>query len=369
MLELDGEIVERCRSAYRAAAPRHREADGEPDLPAEPAVSRPARLCGADEPGACLVPGDREADRDAGAAAGVADPGALFRDRADPEPSAQRHHAGDGRRRADPAALGVRGAREADDLLRAGLRGAAACGLFPAGRRAPGPAGGSDRRHRDLGAGVPGGARRHRDADHREPHLQAAQRRHRGRQPGGGAGAGLLRGDGAGVGDLLGPAAVAALRVLRRVRLRDPARHQRRLLRPLPLPDVGDAGVDEDHPAGGGEARHLPGRGGADAGQDRAAAAGGDEDLDGGADPPLQALHRGLPRAGGRGLCRGRGAEGGVRGVPGVSDGTNKPYKVKLRAPGYPHLAAMDHICKGHMLADVSAALGVLDIVFGEVDR
>ena len=50
-------------------------------------------------------------------------------------------------------------------------------------------------------------------------------------------------------------------------------------------------------------------------------------------------------------------------------DGTNKPYKVKLRAPGYPHLAAMDHICKGHMLADVSAALGSLDIVFGEVDR
>ncbi|MGF1501505.1 MAG: NADH-quinone oxidoreductase subunit D [Paracoccaceae bacterium] len=52
-----------------------------------------------------------------------------------------------------------------------------------------------------------------------------------------------------------------------------------------------------------------------------------------------------------------------------VSDGTNKPYKVKLRAPGYPHLAAMDHICRGHMLADVSAVLGSLDIVFGEIDR
>ena len=59
----------------------------------------------------------------------------------------------------------------------------------------------------------------------------------------------------------------------------------------------------------------------------------------------------------------------GEFGVYLVSDGTNKPYKVKLRAPGYPHLAAMDHICKGHMLADVSAALGSLDIVFGEVDR
>ena len=59
----------------------------------------------------------------------------------------------------------------------------------------------------------------------------------------------------------------------------------------------------------------------------------------------------------------------GEFGVYLVSDGTNKPYKVKLRAPGFSHLAAMDHICRGHMLADVSAALGSLDIVFGEVDR
>jgi len=59
----------------------------------------------------------------------------------------------------------------------------------------------------------------------------------------------------------------------------------------------------------------------------------------------------------------------GEFGVYLVSDGTNKPYKVKLRAPGFPHLAAMDHILKGHQLADVSAALGSLDIVFGEVDR
>ena len=59
----------------------------------------------------------------------------------------------------------------------------------------------------------------------------------------------------------------------------------------------------------------------------------------------------------------------GEFGVYLVSDGSNKPYKVKLRAPGYPHLAAMDYLCRGHMLADVSAALGSLDIVFGEVDR
>ena len=52
-----------------------------------------------------------------------------------------------------------------------------------------------------------------------------------------------------------------------------------------------------------------------------------------------------------------------------VSDGSNKPYRVKLRAPGFAHLQAMDFMCRKHMLADVSAILGSLDIVFGEVDR
>ncbi|HWD13614.1 NADH-quinone oxidoreductase subunit D [Pseudochrobactrum sp. sp1633] len=59
----------------------------------------------------------------------------------------------------------------------------------------------------------------------------------------------------------------------------------------------------------------------------------------------------------------------GEFGVYLVSDGTNKPYRCKLRAPGFAHLQAMDFICRGHMLADVSAILGSLDIVFGEVDR
>jgi NADH-quinone oxidoreductase subunit D len=52
-----------------------------------------------------------------------------------------------------------------------------------------------------------------------------------------------------------------------------------------------------------------------------------------------------------------------------VSDGGNKPYRCKIRAPGFAHLSAMDWLCRGHMLADVSAILGSLDIVFGEVDR
>ena len=59
----------------------------------------------------------------------------------------------------------------------------------------------------------------------------------------------------------------------------------------------------------------------------------------------------------------------GEFGVYLVADGSNKPYRCKLRAPSYAHLQAMDFICKGHMLADVSAILGSLDVVFGEVDR
>ncbi len=59
----------------------------------------------------------------------------------------------------------------------------------------------------------------------------------------------------------------------------------------------------------------------------------------------------------------------GEFGVYLVSDGTNKPYRVKIRAPGYPHLQAMDWMNRGHMLADVSAILGSIDIVFGEIDR
>ncbi len=59
----------------------------------------------------------------------------------------------------------------------------------------------------------------------------------------------------------------------------------------------------------------------------------------------------------------------GEFGVYLVSDGGNKPYKCKIRAPGFAHLSAMDFLCRGHMLADVSSVIGSLDIVFGEVDR
>jgi len=59
----------------------------------------------------------------------------------------------------------------------------------------------------------------------------------------------------------------------------------------------------------------------------------------------------------------------GEFGVYLVSDGSNRPYKCKIRAPSYAHLQAMDFLTRGHMLADVSAIIGSLDIVFGEIDR
>ena len=59
----------------------------------------------------------------------------------------------------------------------------------------------------------------------------------------------------------------------------------------------------------------------------------------------------------------------GEFGVYLISDGSNMPYKCKIRAPGFSHLQAMDYLIKGHMLADVPAVLGSLDLVFGEIDR
>jgi NADH-quinone oxidoreductase subunit D len=59
----------------------------------------------------------------------------------------------------------------------------------------------------------------------------------------------------------------------------------------------------------------------------------------------------------------------GEFGVYLVADGTNRPYRAKLRAPGFLHLQAMDHVAGGHQLADVAAIIGTMDVVFGEIDR
>jgi NADH-quinone oxidoreductase subunit D len=52
-----------------------------------------------------------------------------------------------------------------------------------------------------------------------------------------------------------------------------------------------------------------------------------------------------------------------------VSDGANKPYRLKIRPPGFSHLAALDEMARGHMIADAVAIIGTMDIVFGEIDR
>jgi NADH-quinone oxidoreductase subunit D len=52
-----------------------------------------------------------------------------------------------------------------------------------------------------------------------------------------------------------------------------------------------------------------------------------------------------------------------------ISDGANKPYRMKLRSPAFTHLSAMDEMARGHMLADAVAIISTLDIVFGEIDR
>jgi NADH-quinone oxidoreductase subunit D len=52
-----------------------------------------------------------------------------------------------------------------------------------------------------------------------------------------------------------------------------------------------------------------------------------------------------------------------------VSDGANKPYRMKIRAPGFAHLSSLNEMTRGHMLADVVAVIGTQDIVFGEIDR
>ena len=59
----------------------------------------------------------------------------------------------------------------------------------------------------------------------------------------------------------------------------------------------------------------------------------------------------------------------GEFGVYLIADGTNRPYKCKIRSPAFAHLQALDAMGKGHMLADVAAIIGSMDIVFGEVDR
>jgi NADH:ubiquinone oxidoreductase subunit D len=121
------------------------------------------------------------------------------------------------------------------------------------------------------------------------------------------------------------------------------------------VPDGRDAGEYQHHPPGLRQAAGGEGRC-AGAGQDHATAEGRDEDTEG-FHVPAGEVYAAVE------------APKGEFGVYLVADGTNRPYRAKIRAPGYLHLQSMDWICKGHQLADVSAIIGTMDVVFGEIDR
>merc|ERR1712179_855215 len=92
------------------------------------------------------------------------------------------------------------------------------------------------------------------------------------------------------------------------------------------------------------------------------------ENFDGGTYPSFQVVHPGLQRATRRDVhCR-RNPKGEF-GIYLVSDGSSRPYRCKIKAPGFAHLAALDHMGRGAMLADIVAIIGTLDVVFGEIDR
>ena len=134
-------------------------------------------------------------------------------------------------------------------LLRARVRLAHARGLFSRRRRAPGSAAETHRRHRGVLRSVPEGVRRSRGVADRKPHLQAAQRRYRRRDARRCLEMGLFRRHGARLWRGLGFAQGAALRVLLRDRFRHPDRQERRLLRPLLHPHGRDAPVGAHHEA------------------------------------------------------------------------------------------------------------------------
>ena len=134
------------------------------------------------------------------------------------------------------------------------------------------------------------------------------------------------------------------------------------------VPHRGNAPVCAHHPAMCRLAAGQPGPGDVEELQGDPADPRGNEGRHGSADPSFQTVYRGLHRTRGETYAAVEAPKGEF-GCYMVSDGANKPFRVHLRAPGFAHLSAMDELVKGHMLADVVAMIGTLDIVFGEVDR
>ena len=206
-----------------------------------------------------------------------------------------------GHRRAGPrrdvdAVVGAARARRHAGPVRDVLGPAHAHALLPGRRRDGGPPAGLGRaKCRKIMPGCRARIDQYENLLDRERDLAAAHQAHRRGEPGGPAGAGRDRPAAARRGHPVGPAQGDALQLLRPLRLQDPGGHRGRQLRPLPRAPGRDARVGEDRGAGAGRAargavhHHQP--------QGGAAAAARAGHLDGGADPPLQAGHRGLPRA------------------------------------------------------------------------
>ena len=127
-----------------------------------------------------------------------------------------------------------------------------------------------------------------------------------------------------------------------------------------------DARVGADHRAG--DRRPARGPVGRRRPQGRAAAAARARHLDGGADPPLQARHRGLPGAARRGLLPDRGPRGEYA-VFLVADGSSKPVRVHMRDPSFVNLQSLREMCVGGYVADLIANLAMLDPILGGIDR
>ena len=165
----------------------------------------------------------------------------------------------------------------------------------------------------------------------------------------------------------VGPAQGDALLVLRGLRVPHPGGHAGRQLRPLRGPPGRDEGVGQDRRAGA----RRPARGAVHhrGPQGRAAPAPRAGHLDGGAHPPLQARHRGLPGAAGRGLLPDREHARASSACFVRSDGSSKPARVHMRDPSFVNLQATAPMVKDSYIADLIATLAMLDPILGGIDR
>ena len=355
------------RPAYRPPASRHREVHRDPALSAVDPLLRPARLRLADDAGAQLRARGREAARHRGAAPGTVHPGAVRRDHPHPQPSAQRHHHGARRRRHDAAALDVRGAREADGVLRGGIR---ASGCTPtttasAASTATCRTGLDERIAAWMDQFVP----RLDDVDELLTENRIFKQRT--------VDIGVVSADDALAWGFSGPM-LRASDVAWDLRKAQPYEVYDRMEFDIPVGKNGDCWdrylvrmleMRESLKIMRQCLEQMP------EGPVRVA----DQKV---TPPPRAEMKRsmealihhfklyteGVHVPAGEVYAAIESSKGEF-GVYLVADGTNKPWRCKIRPPSYAHLEALDFMCKGHTLADVPAIIGALDIVFGEIDR